>query len=241
MDSVRSWCGARSSYITARLRASRIPLTRGTPAAMLRRRRGRLIHWPAERRSSRVLPELRDSKSRECPDLQQVRVLDEERGAQVQRDDAHDEPTGRRSRSGRTSASRRWWCTGRRAARVGSARVSRRGSADGSRSRRGSDERWCRRRRSDRRSAGCTEPLEGNDRRCGSSDRRSSTRSAGRRARSGSSAGSACGPTATSVRFPEPSERARGNGRVQRWPGSGREHRSASCGRSRTSAVGRLR
>ena len=210
---------------------------------MLRRRRGPLP-WASERRSSRVLSELWDSKSRERPDLQQVRVLDEERGAQVQRDDAHDEPTGRYPRRTR----RGWWASTTRCAsgcrwtaRVGTAGVQSRSSADG-RGRR-SDVRRRRCRGSNGRWARCTEPLEGNDRRRCAAERGRSPGAArwwrwwNGHGRASSSDG--CGTasrirsrsiTAASVRLSEPSERARRNGRIHGRSGTGSEHRGPGGG-----------
>jgi hypothetical protein len=100
-----------------------------------------------------VLSELWDSKSGNRSDLHEVRVLDEEQCSEVQGDDADDEP-GRRSRS--------WWSTSRSSWRAPSggshrspAREQRERSAVASRKR-------CAERG---RCAGCSEPVEGHDRR----------------------------------------------------------------------------
>src|SRR5262245_51274374 len=67
---------------------------------------------------SLVLSELWNSKSRERPDLQQVRVRHEERRAEVQGDDAHDEPERGGAGSGPAACGWRGGSFGRRGERA---------------------------------------------------------------------------------------------------------------------------
>jgi hypothetical protein len=108
-----------------------------------------------------VLSELWDSKSGNRSDLHEVRVLDEERRTEVQRDDVDDEPA--RWELTRSSS----WSTSRR-------RRSSNGRSGRTRQRPVIDRNGCTKRRC---SARTSESFEGNDRRRRAAERRSRARS----------------------------------------------------------------